>query len=252
MPEAAGLYYRIYDQAARLPVVLIHGAGGNHLHWPTEIRRLPGVRVYALDLPGHGKSPGAGQQSISAYVDTVLRWMEGVGLHRAVFVGHSMGGAIALWLGLASADHVLALVLLGTTASMKVNPTLMKDLANTEHFERAVSNIISWSYSRKAPESLKNIAYRRMLKIRPSVLFGDFLACEGFDVGNRLGELMCPVLALCGEEDRMTPTAYVQRLVDMVPQARLEVIPGAGHMVMLEKPQSVADIVLRFLQGVKL
>jgi len=252
MPEAAGLYYRLYNQEARLPVVLIHGAGGNHLHWPTEIRRLPGMRMYALDLPGHGKSPGAGQQSIPAYVKTVQRWLHSVGLHRAVFVGHSMGGAIALWMGLEYPDNVFALGLLGTTASMKVNPGLIKDLANTAHFEKAVSNIVSWSYSRKAPESLKSIAYRRMAKIRPSVLHGDFIACDKFDVGDRLGELRRPVLVICGEEDRMTPTAHVQRLVDLAPQARLEIVQGAGHMVMLEKPQGVTDILLRFLQGLKL
>ena len=63
MPVAADLYYHIYEgseEGRRPPVVLIHGAGGTHLHWPSEVRRLPGYRVLALDLPGHGKSGGAG------------------------------------------------------------------------------------------------------------------------------------------------------------------------------------------------
>jgi len=62
MPIASDLYYHVYHEDNILPVVLIHGAGGNHLYWPSEIRRLPGFRVFALDLPAHGKSGGRAQQ----------------------------------------------------------------------------------------------------------------------------------------------------------------------------------------------
>src|SRR5512135_2219935 len=99
MPTADELYYHIYEggiEGEKSPVILIHGAGGTHLYWPSEMRRLPRYRVYALDLPGHGKSGGRGQQSIPAYAQAVLAWLEQIGIHRAVFVGHSMGAAIAL------------------------------------------------------------------------------------------------------------------------------------------------------------
>ena len=75
MPIAADLYYHAYQEGEKLPVVLIHGAGGTHLFWPSEIRRLLGFRVFALDLPGHGKSSGRGLQSIAAYATSVLDWM---------------------------------------------------------------------------------------------------------------------------------------------------------------------------------
>ncbi len=250
MPEDTGLHYHIYNQDALVPVVLIHGAGGNYLYWPSEIRRLPGVRTYVLDLPGHGKSTGTGHQSISAYVDTVVRWLQAVGLHRAVIVGHSMGGAIALRLALEHPDNLHALGLLGTSASMKVNPTLIEDTANDIHFERAVKNVISWSFGRQASESLIEIAHKRMVKTRRTVLHGDFLACDDFNVSGRLGEISCPTLVLCGEEDKMTPARRVQQLADAIPQAHLEIIQGAGHMVMLEKPQVVADALLHFLQRI--
>ena len=61
MPQNAEIYYRISQEgnAESAPVILIHGAGGTHLHWPPQIRRLSGYRIYALDLPGHGIScPG--------------------------------------------------------------------------------------------------------------------------------------------------------------------------------------------------
>jgi pimeloyl-ACP methyl ester carboxylesterase len=83
MPIAGGLYYFAFP-GDNPPVVLIHGAGGTHLHWPAEIRRLPGRYVLAVDLPGHGKSIGCGLQTISAYTEAVLHWLEAVGLSRAV------------------------------------------------------------------------------------------------------------------------------------------------------------------------
>ena len=57
------LHYQIHHGGTRPdgpPLVLVHGAGGNLMHWPGALRRLPGRTVYALDLPGHGKSGGAG------------------------------------------------------------------------------------------------------------------------------------------------------------------------------------------------
>lgn len=252
MPVSAGLYYQVHNQAATLPVVLIHGAGGHHLHWPAEIRRLPGMRVFALDLPGHGNSLGAGQQLVQAYAEAVADWQQGVSLQRAVFVGHSMGGAIALWLALAHPENVLALGLLGASRRLRVNPDLIESLSDAEKFLGVVKQIVRWSYSCRAPESLMAVAYRRLAKTRPSVLYGDFVACDSFDVGGRLEELHCPVLLLCGEEDKMVPARSVRQLAEILPQARLEIIPEAGHMVMLEKPQRVAAILLEFLNGIQI
>src|SRR5512136_2375769 len=98
MPVASELYYAAFEGGKNLipPVVLIHGTGGNHLSWPPEVRRLSGYRIYALDLGGHGKSEGRGHQSIGAYASQVIDWLTAMGLHRAVFVGHSMGAAVAL------------------------------------------------------------------------------------------------------------------------------------------------------------
>ena len=123
MPVAAEIYYSIHADSSgdqRPPVVLIHGAGGTHLFWPSEVRRLAGYRVYSLDLPGHGKSGGRGLQTISAYRQAVCAWLEAVGLHSAVFVGHSMGSAIALTLALDDPEHVLGLGLIGASARLRV------------------------------------------------------------------------------------------------------------------------------------
>jgi len=118
MPFAAGIHYFVREEGDvfRPPVILIHGAGGNHLYWPPELRRLAGFRVLALDLPGHGKSSGVGLQSIRDYASSLMTYMDAVGLSRAVIVGHSMGGAIALTLCLDHAERVAGLGLIATGA----------------------------------------------------------------------------------------------------------------------------------------
>ena len=104
MPIAAGVHYFLHEGGSvlRPTLVLIHDAGGDHLSWPAEMRRLPAYRVIALDLPGHGKTAGPGRQSVQDYARDVADFIDFIGLSRAVFVGHAMGGAIALTLAIRS------------------------------------------------------------------------------------------------------------------------------------------------------
>ena len=251
MPIAADIYYHAYQEEEKLPVVLIHGAGGTHMFWPSEVRRLPGFRVYALDLPGHGKSAGRGQQSITAYARSVLDWLAALNLHRAVFIGHSMGGAIVQTLALDHPEHVLGLGLVGSAAKLRVNPQLLENSASPTTFHIAVEEVVAWSFGPQAPEGLVELASKRMAEVRPSVLHGDFIACDAFDVTDRVTEIVQPAVVICGSEDKMTPSRNSQFLADSLRMARLEIIPGAGHMVMIEKPQEVADILTGFLADIR-
>ncbi len=232
------------------PVVLIHGAGGDHLHWPPEIRRFPHHRVFALDLPGHGKSEGRGQQSIQSYASSVLEWLQSLNLRRAVYYGHSMGAAIAISLALNHPEYVLALGLLGAGARLPVPGEILADSANATTFHKAVEAIGALAFSSSADLRLVELAISRMAEIRPSVLYGDFLACEAFDATEQLGQIHQPVLVLCGAEDRITPPRHSQLLVGLIPNARLEIIIQAGHMVMLEQPQVVAGLLTQFLESI--
>jgi pimeloyl-ACP methyl ester carboxylesterase len=253
MPVAADLYYHIYEggqEGQRPPVILLHGAGGTHLYWPSDIRRLAGYRMFALDLPGHGRSGGRGQQSIAAYAGAIIDWMDAIGLHSAVFVGHSMGSAIALTLALDFPDRVLGLGLVGSGARLKVNPALLEIAASETTFQTVIDLVVSWSFSSSVPAELVGLASKRMAETRPSVLYGDFQACNVFDVTSRLGEIQVPTLVICGRDDRMTPLRHAQYLVDNIPGARLAAIPDAGHMVMLEQPQAVAKTLGEFLAAV--
>jgi pimeloyl-ACP methyl ester carboxylesterase len=252
MPIAANIYYNQSRAGAgsKLPVVLIHGAGGSHLYWPPEVRRLSRFRIYALDLPGHGKSGSHGLQEITSYAEHILKWMGELGLHRAVLIGHSMGGAIALTLAIYHSEHVLGLGLISTGARLRVNQEVLNNSANPQTYPSAISLIISKSFSDSANPRMVSLAQKRLSETRQSVLHGDFIACNNFDVMESLTGINVPTLVICGQKDEMTPLRYSQFLCNSIPDAELNVIPDAGHMVMLERPQKVADSVKVFLSGI--
>ncbi len=254
MPIAANIYYHAYEQGnggERTAVVLIHGAGGTYLHWPSEIRRLPGYRIYALDLPGHGKSEGRGEQSIDAYAESILNWLDALQLHKAIIVGHSMGGAIALTLGLENPDRIAGLGLISTGSRLPVAPQLLESTSQATTFYSALDLIRRKAFSPDTPERLVELAIRQMGAIRPSVLHGDFVACNRFNLSDRISEIHQPAVVICGGQDQMTPLRMSQSLSNCLPNARLETLAEAGHMVIIEQPQQTAAIINNFIAGLR-
>jgi len=253
MPIIADYYYHYYAGQVQtgLPVVLLHGAGGNHLSWSTELRRLSGFRIYAPDLPGHGKSGGRGLQSISAYAESVLDWMSKINLPGAVFIGHSMGSAIAMTIALEHPDQALGLGLVGAAGRLRVSPELLQEASSPTTLHNAIEKIVKWSFSPTSSERLLNLALRHLGETRQSVLHGDFLACNDFDMTDKVSAIHTPTIIVCGVDDKMTPLRHSQYLKSQIEGASLCIIPEAGHMVMLEKPTGFANVIRSFLSTLK-
>ncbi len=210
MPYLTDLYYQAYqaDDTSRKSLILIHGAGGDHLSWPTQLRRLSGYRVYAPDLPGHGKSKGHGLQRIPDYGEVILNWIRNLQLPKIILGGHSMGGAIALWLAINHPELMHGLVLMSTGAALPVNLSLIEELATQVGFPTAVDNIMRWSFSSRIEPALVENVKKQMLKIRPSVLAGDFRACDRFNIKEELDQIQIPTMILVGDEDKMTRSVF--------------------------------------------
>ncbi len=253
MPQAAGMYYFSSGEEdwSRPAVIFLHGAGGNHLHWPSEIRRLEGQRIYAPDLPGHGKSDGIGRQSIADYAGCVLAFMDVLKIRKAIFVGHSMGGAIALHLALNHARRTLAMALINTAPTLRVPTGLLENTLTPATLSLAVKQLGDLAFSPQAEPRLKDNAVQRMNEIRSSVLHGDFLACNAFDVFARLGRIKVPTLILSGTDDKMVPPHYAQTMHQKIKNSLLLSMDGAGHMLMLENPLAVTKSLGLFLTGVE-
>jgi pimeloyl-ACP methyl ester carboxylesterase len=90
---------------------------------------------------------------------------------------------------------------------------------------------------------------KKLLACPSEVVHGDFSACDAFDQMDRVDKARLPALIVCGEEDKLTPPKYSAYLADRIPGASLCLVPGAGHMVMLEKPREVGEAVWNFLRG---
>jgi len=218
------------------PLVLVHGAGGSHGHWPREAQALPGRRVISVDLPGHGGSPGPARRAVADYARDLLGLLDALGLARAVLVGHSMGGAIALTLALDWPARVAGLGLVGTGARLRVAPDILQATADPAAWAAAVEGMADWSFGPGASPALRSAFTGEMRRVPAAVVHGDFLACDAFDVRDRLGEIRMPTAVVCGDADRLTPPRFAEFLRDRIAGATLALIPGAGHMVALEFP----------------
>ncbi len=245
------IFYALHDtrRGARdgIPLVLIHGAGENHLVWPAALRRMPGAQVYAVDLPGHGKSGGSGRASIAEYAAFLAGLLDGLRIRRAVIAGHSMGGAIAQQFGLTYPARTAALILIATGARLHVAPQILEQTQSD--LPAAADRISGLEWGPGAPEQMIRLGRRQLLANRPEVIHGDYLACHAFDVRDRLGAIRAPTLVIGGTTDQMTPTNRATFLAERIAGAQLALIEGAGHMVMLEREDAAARAVEQFLRG---
>jgi pimeloyl-ACP methyl ester carboxylesterase len=161
-----------------------------------------------------------------------------------------MGGAIAQWIAVNHPDRVQGLILIGTGARLPVNLTLIEDLADANVYAATVDNICRWSFSiHTDPRIVKSIK-EKMLKTRPSVMQGDFRACDAFDLRAQLDQIQVPTLIVVGEMDKMTPLRFSEELEAGIQDAELIILPQTGHMLPVEKPQSLVELVRTFMKKV--
>jgi pimeloyl-ACP methyl ester carboxylesterase len=150
-----------------------------------------------------------------------------------------MGGGISLDVALRYPTRVAGLGLVGTGARLRVVPTILDGIY--QDFEAAVKLICDFAFGPEASPEMTRQGRRQMAETPPDVLHGDFSACDTFDVMERLDEIAVPAVVVCGTEDLLTPVKYSTYLCDHIAGATLHLVEGAGHMVMVEKPQAVIE-----------
>ena len=230
-------------------VVLVHGAGMDRTAWSLQTRWLAhhGCPAIAIDLPGHGASQDGERSSIDAYAEWLADLVRA--LDRPVHVvGHSMGSFIAL--ECAAKVPLASITLVGTAAAMPVHPALLE--AAQANDPLAAQLMSGWAFApatRTGPHpspgsSMVGTTQAMIAQTKDGVLFNDLSMCAGYhDAVTTATGLTLPVTFLLGAADKMTPVRAAQPLIDAVQDARVEIVPGVGHMVMIEAPTTTRSTI---------
>lgn len=232
---------------ANLNIILIHGAGGNHLVWPAALRRLPDANVYAIDLSGHGRSRGNGYAQIEAYATEIVQFIKHLDLDNVILIGHSMGGAIAQTLALHHLPELAGLVLIGTGAKLRVSPTILDQII--PNFEQAVTTVNQFAWTTNTPPEMVSRGRDLLSETAPAIMHNDFTACDRFDIRPQLNQINIPTLVIAATDDSLTPPKNGRFLADHIPEAQFVLLDGVGHMMMIEKPGETAEAIEAFLKA---
>jgi len=257
--------------AGGLPLLLLHGFGASTFSWREVLTPLASERlVVAFDRPAFGLTerpmppfPGRiSPYSPGAQVELTIGLLDRLGIDRAVLIGNSAGGTIALLTALEHPERVAGLVLVdpavyaGGGAPGWVRPLLKLPQVRRlgPLFVRSIRergrDLIETAWhdpSRITPEVLEG--YTRPLQAEnwDRALWELTLASAESDLSARLGELDLPVLVITGDDDRIVPTEQSIRLAGAVAGARLVVIPSCGHVPQEECPAAWLTAVESFL-----
>jgi pimeloyl-ACP methyl ester carboxylesterase len=229
-------------------VVFLHGAGFDRSTWALHTRWFAhhGFAVLAPDMPGHGRSSGPSLGSIAEMADWTAALLDAAGVTKAHLIGHSMGSLISLETAARHPEKVSALSLIGTAATMTVGPDLLK--AAEANDQDALDMVSIWGLGFNAelggslaPGLWMHGGAQAVLKhCEPGVLFRDLSACNAYaNALQAAASVKVPVTLILGERDMMTPVKAGKALAAAIPHAKTVVVPGAGHMIMAERPDEL-------------
>jgi pimeloyl-ACP methyl ester carboxylesterase len=230
----------------RPTLVLLHGAGGSAQTFLHQLRQLDrSMNVMALELPGHGSTPGPGRDTISGYAAWVEENFSSFPIKSFFLLGHSMGGAIALELALCSWSRIKGLILIATGAELRVSAKILEGLAKQP--EPTLALINQWCFPPDTDPLLVQQSLELLRQTPIQVTYNDFQACNRFDRSENISTITLPTLILGGERDVMTPPAFSEALQKQILNSKLVRVPGAGHLVMLENPREVNQAIGTFI-----
>ncbi|MFN0071305.1 MAG: alpha/beta fold hydrolase [Chloroflexota bacterium] len=227
------VYYEVLG--AGPPLVLIHGLSGSGRWWAKNALALAKHhRVFVVDLAGFGRSCAAQRVVLDECGAFLAQWMDAVELVQASIVGHSMGGFIAASLAADAPDRVDRLVLVNAA----VLPLSHADLILRFGLARVLLSI--------SPGFLP-VLMTDGWRAGPLSVVGAARDLLQADIRAKLSRIVAPTLLLWGANDRLLPPELGRQLQTALPNAQLEVIDGAGHNPMWDRPDSFNRSVLAFL-----
>lgn len=229
-------------------MILVHGAGLNAMSWRSQTSFF--AESVAVDLPGHGDSTEEASKTVSGYAHWLEQRIRKMTAGPVTLVGHSMGSLVVLETAARNPDFVDRLVLIATAATMPVHRDLLQKAI--DHDAEAAAMVMKWSlrdqgFGRPKPW-VEEVRQTFVASAENGVLAQDLEACAAYEEAVEFAAgVRCPALLILGERDVMTKPAAAQPLAAALPDARIVMIEGAGHMLPLENANEVNDAITLFL-----
>jgi pimeloyl-ACP methyl ester carboxylesterase len=245
------------------PLFLVHGTGGSWQSWLLNLVDLSRHRrVIAVDLPGFGASEAFGPAvQMASLADALVGLLDLLGIDRVVPVGHSLGGIVVLRMALHHPDRVASVVvvngggvamserrleavirvLLLANAALS-RPAVLHALVTRPRLRRRMLSRAMYDPTAMTPD----LARATLATFAAPGLVDAVAAGARDDIAQHVHAVQCRTLLIWGRHDRLLPLSLAQELVSRVPQIRLEVVEGAGHCPMIERPHVFNDLIERW------
>ena len=261
--EVDGVRLRVRIRGAGDPLLLITGIGASlELADPFEAEMVArGFRVISFDAPGVGQSSGYRRpRRMPGIARTIEHLLDALGQPRVDVLGVSLGGIIAQQLAHQAPGRVRRLVLAATAAGVvglggvPGSPRVVLEMAtprryhSPDHYRRVAGHLYGGA-ARHDPDALLRPSVARFTT--PPGLAGYLaqLYALAFWTGLPwLRRLPQPTLVISGDDDPIVPAVNGRILARLIPHARLHIVPGGGHLFLLERPAEIADLTTDFLR----
>ncbi len=238
------------SEAAGAPIVLVHGFGGDLSNWMFNQPDLAKSHcVYALDLPGHGRSgKDVGAGDLGVLSDALGAFLDALGIGRAHLCGHSLGGAVVLALALRRPETAASLTLISSTGlGPEINGSYIDGFiaAGRRKEMKAVLALLFAAPGAVSRDMVEEVLKYKRLDCVDEALRGIAEAVfpggrQGTVLAERLSELAQPVQVIQGREDRIVPPAHAEGLPAKVAVAMIE---NAGHMPQMEAAAEINRLI---------
>ncbi len=248
------------DMGLGVPVVLIHGYPLNHKIWQNQFVLSKHYRILAPDLPGFGETPSISGMSIADYADLILKLLDKENIEKAVVMGHSMGGYIALEFAARYKKRLLGLGLVCTQAGADSEEARANRMKTIERVHAEGKGFVIDTMAGKLT-SAKNLSDAELIRQLKSIMQGAtdkgiataLKAMAGrSDHLSTLEKIRVPILIIAGAEDALIPVEKSAAMAEKLSKRTFEIISGAGHVAMMEKPEAFNRSLIEFLKKLRI